>query len=116
MAEQVRWLVQHRKVGILVHNGHRGLFARRLGSLGGWLAHREKLVIDVHFDQIAGLQPGVRLGAFAVDFDAFIAERLVHHAAGHIFGYALHKAAQAHAVFVGACCKTFHRILFKNHA
>ena len=114
VAEQVRWLVEHRKIFILIHHGHRRLPARRLGGPGGGLAHGEELVVDVQLDQIACAQAGIRLGALAVDLDALVAERLVHHAAGHILGHALHKAAQAHAVFIGSCGKTFHRVLFKN--
>ena len=114
VAEQVRGLVEHRKIFILIHHGHRRLPARRLGGLGGGLAYGEELVVDVQLDQIACVQTGIRLGALAVDLDALIAERLIHHAAGHIPGHALHKAAQAHAVFIGSCGKTFHRVLFKN--
>ena len=114
VAEQVRGLVEHRKIFILIHHGHRRLPARQLGGLGGGFAHGEELVVDVQFDQIACAQAGIRLGALAVDLDALVAERLVHHAAGHILGHALHKAAQAHAVFIGSCGKTFHRVLFKN--
>ena len=111
VAEQMGRLVQHSKVVILIHHRNRGLLFRRLGRFYCSAARREKLIIDIHLNQVTGLQPGVRLGTLAIDLDALVAERLVHHAAGHVLGHTLDKTAQTNAVLIRSCGKTFHRIL-----
>ena len=110
VAQQVRRFVQRRDVAVLIDHGHGRLAARRFG-LGRCGVRREKLVVDIQFDQIAGGKAGVRLGALPVHFDALVAEGFVHQTARHLAGHALDKPAQAHAVFVGARGKTFHKIL-----
>ena len=110
VAQKVRRLVQHRKVGVLINHRHRRLTAGRFG-LGLGTLGREELIIDVHLDQIACFQAGIRLSPFAVDLDTLVAKRLIHHAAGHVLGNALHKAAQADVVFIGTGGKTFHGTL-----
>ena len=110
VAQKMRRLVQHGKVFILINYGHGRLAARRFGARQAG-PRREKLVVDIQFDHIAFGQAGIRFGAFAVDLDALVAERLVHQAARHLVRDALNKTAQAYAVFVGAGGKTFHAVL-----
>ena len=107
VAQKVGGLVQDSDIPVLVNHRHRRLAAGRLFG-GGGSTRREKLVVDIQFDQVVLMQARVRLGAFAVDLDALVAERLVHHTAGHIFGDAFNKAAQTNALLVGTGGKAFH--------
>ena len=114
VAQQMGGLVQHRKVLVLVDDGHLGL----IGLLfGGSLLHRlctlgrEKLVVDVQLDQIPRLQTVLRRGLFAVHLHPLVAETLVQQAGGKIAGHALHKARKTHAVIVGGGSKLFHKAI-----
>ena len=114
VAQQVSGLVQHRKVFVLIDDGHLGLigllfggsFLHRLCTLG-----REKLIVDVQLDQVACLNAVLRHGLFSVYLHALIAEALVQKAGGKIAGHALHKARKTHAVIVGGGSKLFHKAI-----
>ena len=112
MAQQVGGLVQNSNVFVLVDDSHLGL----IGLLfGGSLLHRlctlrrEKLVVDVQFDQIPCLDAVLRRGLFSVHLHTLVAEALVQQAGGKIAGHALHKAGKTNAVVVGGCSILFHK-------
>ena len=107
VAEQVGGLVEHGDVLVLVDDCHLGLF------FGGFRCglrsfRREELVVDVKFDEVAGLDAVFGSAFFAVDLDALIAEALVQQTRGKIAGHALYKAGEPHAVVVGGRSVLFH--------
>ena len=80
VAEQVGGLVEDGNVLILVDDRHLGLVLLLFeGGLPGGLCtlRREEFVVDVEFDEVAGLDAVFGYTLFAVDFDAFVAEALV---------------------------------------
>ena len=117
MAQQVHRLIQYSNVFVLVDDSHFGL----IGLLfGGSLLHRlctlrrEKLVVDVQFDQIPRLDAVLRRGLFSVHLHTLVAEAFVQQAGGKIAGHALHKAGKTNAVVVGGCGILFHKWFLKS--
>ena len=110
VAEQVGGLVEHGDVRVLVDDRHLGLIGLLFGGFRCRLRslRREELVVDVKFDEVAGLDAVFGGTFFAVDLDALVAEALVQQTCGKIAGHALYKAGEPHTVVVGGRSVLFH--------
>jgi len=106
-AQQMGGLVERGDVFVLVHHAQRWAFFIGKGPGRGRRCGK-KFIVDVKLHQVARAKARVRRAFFAVDLDAFVAERFVEQRFRHAGGDVFDKPREPCSVLVFSGCETFH--------